>query len=76
MRQVIHLEVPIAENQSVLIKAGETLPFGSNFWPVNVKGSSFFLLITDNDVLKNNSSVTGQVFIESELIPSTFVMFQ
>ena len=65
MRQVIHLEVPIAENQSVLIKAGEALPFDSHFCPVNAKGSSFFLLIPDNNVLENDSSVTGQFFVQS-----------
>jgi len=58
VRQVIHLEVSIAENQSVLIKACEALPFDSHFCPVNAKGSSFFLLITAKDVLGKDSSVT------------------
>ena len=31
------------------------------------------MLITDKDVLEKDSSVTGQVFKESALIPSTFV---
>ena len=65
--------VPIAKKQSVLLKAGETLPFDSHFCPVNAKGSSFFLVITEKDVLEKDSSVTGIVFIESAVIPSTFV---
>ena len=40
---------------------------------LNAKGSLFILLITDKAVLGKYSSVTGQVFIESALIPSTFV---
>ena len=40
---------------------------------MNAKGSSFFLLKTDKGVLEKGSSLTGLVFIESALIPSTFV---
>ena len=41
--------------------------------PINAPGSSFFLIVIGKEVLEEDSVVSGLVYIESALIPSTFV---
>ena len=58
--------------KTVIFKTGDTIPLDSLFCPISAVGSSFFLLITEKDVLEGDLTVNGIIYTESALFPCTF----